>query len=57
MRIGVEESRNIDHARKDVLELLGDLVAINLVLGEVAEVVDASAFDDCCVGDRVSVRG
>lgn len=55
MRIGVEESSDVDHAREDVLKLLGDLIAVDLVLGEVAEIVDAGTFDDC-VGRERSAR-
>lgn len=56
MRVGVEESGDVNHARENVLQLLGDLVPVDLMLGEVAEVVDSGAFDDC-IGRGRSAKG
>lgn len=41
------EAGDVQHAREDVLKLFGDLISVDLVNGEIVQIVDARALDDC----------
>lgn len=45
--IRMEESRDVDHPREEMRELLSNLIAINVVVREVLHVVNPGSINDC----------